>query len=500
MRGVKRLVFVFCVLSTLIACRIYQNVNVILHANMDGSCLYSTEGNVTQQLFCVALPDMINGIGYAQNSVYLAIGRGENVEVQKRTMSGEIEQTFSLQTEAGQFGTLYDLAVDENGLWAANGNKLIHYSLNTALKDKEISLPEGYYSTYGVAYDEETGNIFALLSDETGLDRNCPAIATYNSSLEMINFFLVPGIDCLDVAFGLGYDELNQSFWTSTSWQTPDPNLLLNFSATGELIQSIPINHIYGSVENYQTQREIPTTGQVQITILADISQGREGRLQIVQDNPDGTNSLVQELPIVIQNNQQFGFDLAVGNYWATVNGLGFTSYAEFTVLPGKTSEVVMEMVESPVYTWYPNLAASSPFGEKTPGYGIPIMEFWLAHNQEEPIKPDHLTFTLTYTDGVSFNACYLTYLDEQSGFFVNLGATPVLNNQVYFGVNNGPLNLADISVVPAHDMTTYRLACDVFAAPNDALRASLTDFLGQPKETLRKVWNLPLYGYVLTF
>jgi hypothetical protein len=255
MRGVK-LLLVFCVLSTIIACRLYHNVNVILHARMDGQCLYSTEGNITQELFCVET-ESIEGIGYSQNSVYLAIGRGENITVEKRTLNGEIEETYNLLTEAGANGTLHDLSIDETGIWAANGRKTIHYSLDSSLKDKEISLPEGYYSTYGVAYDEATGNIFTLISDETGLERNCPAIATYDSSLEMIDFIYIPDIDCLDVAFGLGYDQGNQSFWVSTSYQSPNPDLLLEISTEGELLQSIPIDHQYGSIESYAIQREI---------------------------------------------------------------------------------------------------------------------------------------------------------------------------------------------------------------------------------------------------
>ena len=240
------------VLLTLSSCKEYHYVNVVLHAGLDRNCLYSTEGNVTQELFCLDLPDLITGIGYGQDSVYLAIGRGENVSVEKRTLRGELLEQYDLQTEAGTNGALYDLAVDDSGLWAANGYKIIHNDLATGLKDRELTLPTGYYSAYGVAYDEPSGYLAILIADETHfLNRNCPAIAIYDNNLEMVNFFLVPGISCLSVASGLGYDPLTQSFWTSTSFQSPDPDLLLNISASGDLIQAIPIDHQYGSVETY---------------------------------------------------------------------------------------------------------------------------------------------------------------------------------------------------------------------------------------------------------
>jgi hypothetical protein len=251
MKLTKRILIGMMVLLTLSSCRIYEYVNVVLHTNLDGSCLYSTKDNETQELFCVALPTMINGIGYDENSVYLAIGRGDTISVEKRTLSGELLEQYNLQTEAGTYGALYDLATDDSGLWASNGYKVIHYDLNIGLKDKEIILPTGYNSTYGVVYDQTTGYIAMLILDESGLVRNCPAIATYDSNLEMIDFILVPGINCLSPVFGLGYDTLTQSFWTSTSFQSPDPNLLLNISISGELIQSIPIDHQYGSVEAY---------------------------------------------------------------------------------------------------------------------------------------------------------------------------------------------------------------------------------------------------------
>jgi len=251
MKQVMRIVIGVVVLFTLGSCKEYHYVNVVLHTGLDRSCLYSTEGDVTQELFCLDLPDLITGIGYGQDSVYLAIGRGENVSVEKRTLRGELIEQYILQPESGIYGSLFDLAVDDSGLWAANGYEIIHYDLTTGLKDREITLPTGYYSTDGVAYDETTGYIAMLISDETGLVRNCPAIATYDSNLEMVDFILVPGINCLSPVFGLGYDTLTQSFWTSTSFQSPDPDLLLNISKTGELIQSIPIDHQYGSVEAY---------------------------------------------------------------------------------------------------------------------------------------------------------------------------------------------------------------------------------------------------------
>lgn len=251
-------------------------------------------------------------------------------------------------------------------------------------------------------------------------------------------------------------------------------------------------------VYNYTIQPPVTDElGSVQIIVLADISQGREGWLTILQDT-DGPTNIIEDIAITVQNGQQFGFDLTPGDYWMTVTGLGFTSYAEFTVKEGETSVVVMELYEWPVYTWYPILAASSPSGLRVPGNGIPIMEFYLAHDQVFDLKPDHFTFTLNYSPGVSLNACYLTYLDTQSGFYVNLGAAPILLGQVYFGLTNN--SLADISVVPAYGQTKYRLACDVNAGMNDTLQTSLTDFLGQPNTTAQQIWNLPINGGVLAF
>lgn len=503
MPGVKKIqtsvvvLFICATMCLTMSCRLYQTVNVTLHGRLDGKCLEQTIGDRTTELFCFEIydPQVINGIAYSENAIYLAVNRGPDVTIEKRSLSGEMQASLTVASEAGQLGGLMDLAIDQTGIWAANGWKLIHYEL-TGAKDREILRPDGYESIYGVAIDQTNGNIFALVTDETGLERNCPAIATYNQSLELISLFCVPGISRLSPAFGLGYDELTNSFFVSCSLQSPDPDVMLNFSTSGEQISVTPIDHQSGSVENYFIQQEIPILGHVQFTVQAVISQGRPAQLEIFRDTINGAE-MVESLPILIQDEQQFGFDLPPGNYWATITGIGVSSYDEFTIQAMRPNQVNIQLTELPVVGWYSNVSLNTPAGFKTPGMNMTIMDFWFGHDQEEILRPEHFTFTVDKSSGVNIDNCYLSY--QVNGQFINLGTAQPQNNQIYFGIDN-PSTLADISVVLPHTMTTYRLSCDVLATANETLRTDLTDFRGQPESTPQLIWKLPLYGGMLIF
>lgn len=273
----------------------------VLHSDLNSATLFKTNGFTSFEKEVFFVPNqMFKAVGFFDGLYYVASGEGPEINVRAMNGRGKVKAEYVLEPPGQNCcDTFLDMTFDPKYIWVAVTNgKVAVYELAGSSLVRQFDVPSGYTSAVGIAYDPDLSQVYVLLVDESGLDRNQPIIWIIDPYGEELGRFALPGA-ITTTYFGLGYDVKAQEFWTSVSFSPfmGSDDHLVAFDNMGSVLRTIPIEHQYGSVE-CMNKIEAYVTEVPSVTAL--VSSGESGVLI------NGIRRNVGEIKVVFDKESDF--------------------------------------------------------------------------------------------------------------------------------------------------------------------------------------------------
>lgn len=269
--------------------------------------------------------------------------------------------------------------------------------------------------------------------------------------------------------------------------------------------QTEETNKIYSN--NYGCCQQGNTESGVKIYLKANLAIGQLGWYAI-DKNIDAESFTVSDGATVI-NQAVYPFNLEAGNYTLIINGFNFSDQITFEVVPGKYTEVVLDLNEWPYATMSSETYKYSPAGLTVPGPNHEIFIFSLDHDWNTPITPTEIGFHVALSGTAEVDNCNLKIAVFEGDTITWIPIGGPVSKIIYpnetgvnfiFSADDNTLETTSItSPIYPDSSNVYKLSCDIYGFMAN-FQAILNDMKTSSPDNIQVIMEKWAIGNTLSF